>query len=134
MSNKRKPRIATHFKVVAIDETHFWSDRIQKEAGKIEQVYLYDESTCVNMCEITPSFRLIPLYFITENQISDELHEEMMGEPSEETYVHVNQLKGNDLMDLRKFGLNFRYTNVESQHYRDGEERTVEYLTCNHPL
>ena len=133
-TSKRKPRISTHFKVIAIDETQFWSDRIVQEAGWIKQVYLFDESTCVNLCELTPSFRLTPLYFITENEVSDETHEEMMSEPSEETYIHVNQLKRNDLMDLRKFGLNFRYTNVESQHYKDGEERAIEYLNCNHPI
>jgi hypothetical protein len=130
----RKPRIATHFKLVSIDETQYWSDEIVKEAGKIEQVYLFDESTCVNLCEITPSFRLIPLYFITENRVSDDTHESMMMEPSEETYVHCHQLQGDHIMDLRKFGLNFRYANSDSEHYRQGEERAVEYLQANHPI
>ncbi len=131
----RKPRIATHFKVVAIDETQGWSDEIVKEAGKVFQVYLFDESTCVNLCEITPSFRLVPLYFTTENRVSDDTHELMMREPSEETYIHVNKVQGlKGVMDLRKFGLNFRYTNSDSEHYRQGEERAVEYLQANHPI
>ena len=78
--------------MVAIDETYAWSEDIVAKAGKIQQVYLYDERVVTFMCEMTPSYRLIPLYFLTEHRVDDDTHEVMMAQPSEETYIHVRSV------------------------------------------
>lgn len=44
------------FVVVAIDETEFWAEEIQKEAKKIEGVYLVNLKEPTHLCELAISF------------------------------------------------------------------------------
>lgn len=133
VSNMSTPkRITSRFKIVVVDETYGWRDDIVAQTGKIETVYLYDERVETFLCEMTPSYRLIPLYFVTEKEIDDELHSTMLMEPQEDTYMHVPSVDGMKTIDLRKIVTNVRFTNSESKHYEDALEAARESLTCNH--
>lgn len=129
-----KQRITSRFKVVAIDETNAWSEDIVAKAGKIEQVYLYDERVETFLCEMTPSYRLIPLYFVTEHRVDDDTHEEMMRQPSEDTYIHVHAVNAMKTIDLRKYNVNVRFTSSESKLYTDALDAAVEYFQSNHVI
>lgn len=129
-----KQRITSRFKMVAIDETYAWSEDIVAKAGKIQQVYLYDERVVTFMCEMTPSYRLIPLYFLTEHRVDDDTHEVMMAQPSEETYIHVRSVDAMKTIDLRKYNCSVRFTNSESKLYQDALDSAVEYFQGNHVI
>mgnify|MGYP000874415946 CR=1 FL=1 len=125
-------RITSRFKIVVVDETYGWRDDIVAQTGKIETVYLYDERVETFLCEMTPSYRLIPLYYLTEKQISDDLDEIMRGEAMDDTYMHVPTVDAMRTIDLRKHVANVRFTNSESKHYKDALEAARESLTSNH--
>lgn len=59
------------FKLVALDETHCWSDEVVAVTGRIQGIYLYDESRAIHCAELTPSYWLLFLYNVSENPIGD---------------------------------------------------------------
>lgn len=120
-------------KVVEIDETQYWSDDIVAKAGKLFGVYLYDERVEVFMAELTPSYCLTFLYTNTENHVDDDTHDQILrAEIHEPRYYHVRSIDQMKRIDLRKHGVNIRFTSSESQHYRDNFDRAVEQLQANH--
>ena len=121
--------LTTEFRVVAIDETRYWSEEIQKACGTIKAVYMYDSSVTTNLCEITPSYELTPLYYITENDISDELHGEMASEDMESIYMHCNVVDDLESIETEN---GFDFESSEDEEYKDGFEEVREYLNCNH--
>ena len=121
--------LTTEFRVVAIDETRHWSKEFQDACGTIKTVYMYDSSVTTNLCEITPSYELTPLYYITENEISDEMHSEMMEQEMEPIYMHCNVV---DELESIATENAFDFESSEDEEYKDGFEEVREYLNCNH--
>jgi len=121
--------LKSEIRVIAIDETRHWSKEIQEACGKIETVYMYDSSVTTNLCEITPSYELTPLYYVTENEISDELHSDMMQEDMEPMYMHCNVV--DDLESLAS-SQEFDFESSEDEEYKENFEEAREYLNCNH--
>ena len=121
--------LKTNFRVVAIDETRHWSKYIQDACGIIKTVYMYDSYVTTNLFEITPSYELTPLYYITEKDISDELHSTMMSEEMEAIYMHCNIV---DELESISTENGFDFESSENEEYKDGFEEVREYLNCNH--
>jgi len=122
--------IKSDIRVVAIDETRHWIDRIQKACGKIEAVYIYDASVQTNLCEITPSYYLETMYYVTEKEISDEMWSELNANMSEnDAYHHCN---GIDAMESLSANNNIDFETSESEEYKEHYEEVKEYCNCNH--
>jgi hypothetical protein len=60
------------YRVVAIDQTEYWSDEVKNMAGKIFTRYIYDDESATYCCEITPSRELNFLDFVADTYIEDE--------------------------------------------------------------
>ena len=118
-------------RVVAIDETHHWTKELQDICGTIKTVYMYDSSVTTNCCEITPSYELTPLYYITENDISDEVDEILLNELAndEARYFHCNVI---DELQSEEYSGNFEFASSEDEEYKDGWKEAREYLNGNH--
>ncbi len=129
-----KTRYRSKLKLVAIDETANWDEKIVKKTGKIEQVYIYDEAVTTYYAELSPSYYLTPLYFRTEKRMSDQVHEDMMMEPAEEIYAHCSQVDAMERVDVKKYKANFRFTNPDNKFYRDKFEEAREYFSRNHVM
>lgn len=130
----------TDIQIVKIDQTHFWVDDIKKKVGKIYTVFLYDKSVVTHCSEITPSYYLIPLYYITEFQphkyseeIESEIDEQFGSE--EPKYMHCTDVEKLHHADVsRLINFNKRITGRESEFYNNFIEETKEYLTANHVI
>lgn len=116
-------------RVITINETRLWNDEIQKACGKIETVYMYDKTVQTNCCEITPSYDLTPLYYITEKSISDEIYSEMESQEKESIYMHCAVV---DELDSISSEQDFDFENSEDEEYKENFEDVREYLNCNH--
>lgn len=121
--------LKSDIRVVAIDETRHWSQSIQDACGKIETVYMYDTAVQTHCCEITPSYELTPLYYVTEKEISDELHSDMMNEDMDAIYMHCNVV---DELESISSEQGFDFESAESEEYKDSFEEAREYLNGNH--
>ena len=130
-----KTAYITDIHVVAIDETAHWTDKkLVKKCGKISTVYMFDKSVTTNCCELTPSYELTPLYYITEKQVSDEIHEELQDifwkTETEPRYFHCN---GIDKMKTVKCNQSeFEFETADSDEYKEHFEEMKEYLNGNH--
>lgn len=120
--------LKSNIRVVAIDE-NYWTSKIAKACGNIQCVYMYDASVTTNLCEITPSYALIPLYYITENEISDDLHSQMMDEDMDEMYIHCHSIDGMESISSEQ---EFEFSSSESEEYKEHFEEVREYLNGNH--
>lgn len=122
--------LKTDFRVVAIDETRHWSKDIQKACGTIKTVYLFDKSVITNCCEITPSYALTPLYYIAENDISDEMHETLQNELTDEvSYFHCSVI---DELETETPENNIEFESSESEEYTEHFDEMFEYCNGNH--
>ena len=120
--------LKSDIRVVAIDE-NYWTEEIAKACGNIQCVYIYDASVQIRLCEVTPSYELIPLYYITENEISDELHSQMMNEDMDVMYVHCYQV---DKMESISANNDIEFESSDSEEYKEHFEEVKEYVNCNH--
>ena len=121
--------LKSDIRVIAIDETRFWKKEIQDACGKIETVYMYDSSVTTNLCEITPSYELTPLYYVTEKEISDELFDSMRSEEMNEIYMHCNVV---DELESISSSQGFDFESYGSDEYKEELESAREYLNGNH--
>lgn len=133
--NKEK---RTNFRLVAIDETHHYTDEnFVKACGKIFTVYFYNKNEITHLCELTGSYYLIPLYSYAENDVSDEIKDELdeidARYGSDPIYVHAHQV---DSMKTVKApaSLNGRYWQNDGRKYREIYEQAEEYLRGNHQI
>lgn len=53
---EEETKLAPDFRLVAIDETRYWSEEITKHTGRIAAVYLINFAEVTHCCEITPSY------------------------------------------------------------------------------
>jgi len=123
--------INSDIRVVAIDETRHWKDEIQALCGNIKTVYVYDASVETFCAEITPSYYLTPLYYVIENEVSDEVrdmvNENLVNE--EPIYIHCRVV---DKLESVPTKNNFEFDNSESDEYKENFEEVREYLNGNH--
>lgn len=123
--------IKSDIRVVAIDETRHWTKEIQDLCGTIKTVYMYDSSVQTHCCEITPSYYLTPLYYIIENEVSDEtydlVNENLANE--EPMYMHCNVVDELESIASEK---ELDFEDSESEEYREHFEEVREYLNGNH--
>lgn len=114
--------VLPQFKVVVIDETHFWSEEIQARVGKVFQAYLFDSNRHVYCCELTPSYELYPLYATaTMDDSEGELDGEMRAAADNEvTYAHVRSIDGLPAG-------NFHVFSVETEAPESWDELLAEY-------
>lgn len=129
-----KTTYITDIHVVAIDETAHWKEEMVKICGKISTVYMFDKSVVTRCCEATPSYELNPLYYITENEVSDEVYEELMNTfnqvEDEPRYFHCS---GIDTMKTVKCTQSeFEFEDSDTDEYKEHFEQMREYLNGNH--
>jgi hypothetical protein len=135
-----KPKVkTTNFKVVIIDESRDWKeDTLKACGGKIETVYFYDANIVTHLCELTPSYYLIPLYCVPETPFNDldgiTMNNLDEGENScEPIYVHCHQVDGMKHAKEKLTELNGRYTKRDGKKYRQLEDDCHEWLRGNSP-
>ena len=128
---KTSELIKSDIRVVAIDETRHWDEAIQKACGTIKTVYMYDSSVQTRCCEVTPSYYLTPLYYVIENEVSDEVYE-MVNENlanEEPIYMHCGVVDGLESVSTKN---NFEFESSEDEEYKEQFEEVREYLNGNH--
>jgi len=122
--------------IVLEDNLSHWSDKISNFVEKIETVYMYDASTVTYCAEVTPSFYLIPLYYIVTplNETCESIVEEVEAEfyNEEPIYVHVHSIANVEGQIFAN--QDFNYTDAESDEYKECIEEVEEYLKCNHVI
>ncbi len=126
-------------RLILLDETKGWREDIQNACGKIFTPYMYDENQHTYCCEIFPSFTLHPLPSFSENEITDEMHENLMdgdSENQEPIYMHVSTVnamttKGAVFSHHLDGGL--RYTSSDGKKYKQIIEAAAEYYRGNSP-
>jgi hypothetical protein len=107
-----------NFKVVVLDETSNWSDKMVKKAGgKIFASYLYDSAQAVNLCELTPSYNLCHLF--STPLVDDEQHsvQDLIGEEdshcaNNDKYIHCCSI---DALPPERFVYDFGFELVEDK-------------------
>ena len=133
VKNKAK---RTDFRLVSIEETRNWREDIANACGRIFGVYFYNKNEHTYLCELAPSYTLIPLYSYAEKEITNEIAEELMAGDSlcnDVTYVHVTQV---DKLNTQAApaNLNGTYYQNGGRKYRELMENAEEYLRCNHQM
>ena len=126
--------VKTNFKVVAIDQTHHWNEKVQKLAGKIETVYLVDCAFVTHCCELTPSYALTPLYYVTEESVSDKVKDIIdaeLGNEDETQYFHLTFINS-----LKKVNVDndIEVDDSECEEYKEHFAEMLEYVKCNHQI
>ena len=130
----------TDIQVVQFDDTNTWTEAIKTQVGKIYTVYMYDASVATTLCELTPSYYLIPLYYNTEfaphkysEEIESEIDEQFRLE--EPIYMHCDDVEKLHHADVsRLVNFNKRLHSRDDEKYYDFIEETKEYLTANHVI
>jgi hypothetical protein len=139
MKTESKPRpkpLRTNFQLVAIDETHnYTDDKLVEACGKIFTVYFFDANEKTHLAELVPSYYLIPLYSYAENDISDEIKDELDACKvyDEPMYLHVSHVDSMTLVKAPK-NLNGIYYSVQNKKHKELLETAEEYLNSNHQI
>ena len=91
------------FTVVAVDETSDWThpDLVERSGGKIFTLYAFDPEEVTHVCEITPSFYLMPFDVVPnlyrENDKEWELmYDELqdgLNDGTEPSYFHCHRIE-----------------------------------------
>ena len=123
--------IKSDIRVVAIDETRHWTEELQKVCGTIKTVYMYESSVVTRLCEPTPSYYLTPLYYVIENEVSDEVWEKVNENlvHEEPKYMHCRVV---DDLESISSEQELEFESSESEEYNSHFEEVREYLNGNH--
>ena len=124
----------SNFKVVAIDQTKYWNERLKDLCGTIQTVYLVDCSVVTYCCEINPSYALTPLYYIIDKDVSDEVHEEVMNELANEEEVQYFKIPFINSLKSVEVNNDIEFEKSESEEYKEHFEEILEYVKCNHQI
>jgi hypothetical protein len=62
----------TQWKIVALDETMYWSEQIVARAGRLYGIYLFDANRHVYCCDTSPSYELYPVDLVTTKPMEDD--------------------------------------------------------------
>ncbi len=137
---KVKVETKTDIKVVLIDETDGWADEIKAKVNKISTAYLYDKSEKTYCAEITPSFYLIPLYYVVDfgdferdEELEEEIHNEFHNE--QPIYMHCYSIEKYEHANEQSTScLNIEIESHESEKYNKFMDSLEENFKCNHPI
>lgn len=114
---------------VAIETTDQWADDIQDEAGRIWELFIYDANVGTYLCEMTPSYALYCVDYISERRLNDKMDGDVRGElhtGDEPRYIHkysVGCLMGMDLDTQR----------CKADEYDEVWESILEHYRANPP-
>lgn len=143
-----------HFKLVALDETEYWSDSVFKDFPEIKAIYgiyIFDETLGVHMAELTPSHELwFVNHYITytdefmgkfrdsNEDVSDEAKERMIqiedficdnADYSERvTYKHASDISGMGSEYIQDIG---EGVSTEDDDYESQMEDAIEHENGN---
>lgn len=143
-----------HFKLVALDETEYWSDSVFKDFPEIKAIYgiyIFDETLGVHMAELTPSHELwFVNHYITytdefeekfhdsNEEVSDEAKERMIqiedfirdnADYSERvTYMHASDISGMGSEYIQDIG---EGVSTEEDDYESQMEDAIEHENGN---
>lgn len=72
--------MASDFKIVAFDETQFWSEGFMRgcNTGRMWGLYLFDANRQVNCCELKPSYELHFIKTVTEKVLNEFAYDELL--------------------------------------------------------
>lgn len=72
--------MASDFKIVAFDETRFWSSGFMHHyrTGRMWGLYLFDASRQVNCCELVPSYEMHFIKTVTERILDEFAYDELL--------------------------------------------------------
>jgi hypothetical protein len=118
--NADKLEVIPGVRIVLIDETLNWCKEIQKRAGRLFGVYLFDQRRHVRCCEMTPSHECHFLKTIFTAEIPDSLQgerddlQEAILEGNRETpavsYFHVQDIDHSPSIESSRWS---------AKHYRE---------------
>lgn len=116
------------YKLIALDETSYLTDQKFKETiGKLYCIYAYNPNEITNLCELKPSYYLVPLYHITKNFLSDAEYAEILnldiGDP---TYLHCSQVDAMDPNLVHEFEMD-----IDEDSTDDEFDQIYEYFVGN---
>lgn len=82
--------------VIAINETEFLSDEMKElVGGEYYTLYAYDPSEATNLCELTPSYYLMPFDYASKRCLTEDEDSEyaadLKGDP---IYMHCRTVEG----------------------------------------
>lgn len=143
-----------HFKLVALDETEYWSDSVFKDFPEIKAIYgiyIFDETLGVHMAELTPSHELWFVdHYITytddfmdkfrdsDENVSEEAKERMIeiedyirdnADYSERvTYKHASAIRGMGAEYIQDIG---EGVSTEEDDYESQMEDAIEHENGN---
>lgn len=120
--------IQPHFKVVAIDHTEYWDDYILQKTGRIWSTFLFDANQHTHLCSLTPSYYLLFIEHLTEDELDDETYDVLRQSPDGDNYYDVNYIDrkpANHFEDLGERPI------PEGETYDEVLEEVLEYVKCN---
>ena len=81
-------------RLVYLDETEYWQEDIVKFAGRIAGVYLYNAHLQTFCCEITPSYEMHLVGYLTEHTVNDDIQMKMQEatDTGQVSYIHSRQV------------------------------------------
>jgi hypothetical protein len=109
------------YRLIAVDDTKYWSDEIRSGVDKIYTRYVYNDTECTYCCELTPSRCLFFVGFSPTGDVSEELAEKISEEEcnfEDVCYMHCS------FVDKKV------YTVISA----DDLEEAIEYARCNECL
>jgi hypothetical protein len=143
-----------HFKLVALDETEYWSDSVFKDFPEIKAIYgiyIFDETLGVHMAELTPSHELwfvdhyltytddfMDKFRDSDENVSEEAKERMIeiedyirdnADYSERvTYKHASAIRGMGAEYIQDIG---EGVSTEEDDYESQMEDAIEHENGN---
>ncbi len=75
--------------IFSIEITGFMTPEILEKTGRVFEICVSD-MVPTHLCEITPSYAMDFLRYETENHLSDDDYEDIMGWQDEDSYIHVS--------------------------------------------
>lgn len=65
------------FRYFKEDQTQYLREDIAKAVGRYQEILIFDSEKQFHCCELTPSYECHPVTFVTDNEITDEMYEEL---------------------------------------------------------
>ena len=115
----------SQFKIVKINETPMWAESMQKRAGKLTGVYIYDDGEQTHCCELTPSFWLEFIQTEPENYPEDDQERERLLDD-----INDAEIRGGDSSHYRHCSAVEKLSPTVLGEFEDMEEAR-EYACAN---
>lgn len=112
-------------KIIRFDELQYYTKKVWRHVKNVYVEYVYDANEATNLCELQPSYYLIPYNTdVVFKKRTDEATKQMVYDIlddciNEPMYHHVNKCNG-------------YFIDIDTDRYETMED-VVEYLMCNPP-